>query len=76
MFGHMTPNGRGRPLTRYASIVQLIGNTTTTAGLQIRAELDENIYPTKEFVTPAQLANVRMTPAAFHGEWNYEVTPH
>jgi hypothetical protein len=76
MFCHITQNWRGRPLTSYATIVQLIGSTTTTAGLQIRSELDERPYPPKEIVTPAQLAAVRLTPDPFHGEWNYTINPH
>lgn len=76
MFCHITQNWRGHPLTSYAVIVQLIGNTKTTTGLQIRAELDEHTYPANERVTPAQLANVRLKPAAFHGEWNYAILPH
>ena len=76
MFCHITQNWRGRPLTSYAAIVQLIGSTTTTTGLQIRAELDDRTYPTQEPVTPAQLAAVRLTPHRFHGEWNYAIKPH
>jgi hypothetical protein len=75
MFCHVTQNWRGRPLTSYAVIVQLIGNTKTTTGLHIRAELDDHVYPTKETVTAEQLANVQLTPAAFHGEWNYAIRP-
>jgi len=76
MFCHITQNWRGRPLTDYAAIVQLIGNTRTTTGLTICAELDSHVYPLKETVTPEQLAQVQLTPAAFHGEWNYMITPH
>ena len=76
MFCHITQNWRGRPLTDYAVIVQLIGNTRTTAGLKICSELDDHVYPLKETVTAEQLAHVRLTPATFHGEWNYTVTPH
>jgi len=76
MFCHITRNWRGRPLTSYAVIVQLIGNTRTTEGLKIRAELDEREYPLREVVTPEQLATVQLTPASFHGEWNYTVAPH
>jgi hypothetical protein len=76
MFCHITQNWRGRPLTNYAVIVQLIGNTRTTAGLKICSELDDHVYPLKETVTAEQLAHVRLTPATFHGEWNYTVTPH
>jgi hypothetical protein len=76
LFCHITQNWRGRPLTSYATIVQLIGNTQTQAGLQIRAELDEKAYPTKEKVTDEQLEAVRLTRAAFHGDWNYTIDPH
>jgi hypothetical protein len=72
----MTQNWRGRPLVDYATIVQLIGRTTTRAGLQVCAELDEHTYPTKETVTAEQLARVRLKPASFHGEWNYTIVPH
>ena len=75
MFCHITRNWRGRPLTSYAVIVQLIGNTQTEAGLRIRAELDEREYPLREAVTSEQFAAVQLKPASFHGEWNYTVAP-
>jgi len=75
MFCHITRNWRGRPLTSYAAIVQLIGHTTTKTGLRIRSELDDGKYPTREIVTPEQLARVRLRPASFHGEWNYTIVP-
>ncbi|MFV2070490.1 MAG: ISAzo13 family transposase [Pirellulales bacterium] len=75
LFCHITQNWRGRPLVSYTAIVQLIGKTTTRAGLQVRSELDEHVYVTKEKVTPEQLAAVRFNPAAFHGEWNYTIVP-
>jgi hypothetical protein len=76
MFCHITQNWRGRPLSSYAAIVQLIGQTSTTAGLTIRAELDDREYPTKEEVTAEQMARVRLRPDEFHGEWNYTIVPH
>ena len=76
MFCHITQNWRGRPLVSYAAIVQLIGSTKTDRGLRIRAEVDENEYPTKEVVTQEQLAQVRIHPATFHGEWNYAISPN
>ena len=76
MFCHITRNWRGRPLTSYAAIVQLIGKTTTRAGLRIRSELDRHTYPLREEVTPEQLARVNLRPANFHGDWNYTVRPN
>jgi len=51
-------------------------STTTTAGLQIHAKLDENEYPTGIKVTDEELAQVHIQKNAFHGEWNYTIFPH
>jgi len=75
MFCHITQNWRGRPLISRETVVELIGNTTTRHGLQIRAELDTSLYPTGIKVSDAALAAVRLEPAAFHGEWNYTIRP-
>jgi hypothetical protein len=75
MFCHITQNWRGRPLVSHEVVVQLIGHTTTRTGLSIRAEVDSHPYPTGIKVTDAELATVRLEPAAFHGEWNYSISP-
>jgi len=75
MFCHITQNWRGRPLVSHETVVELIGHTTTHQGLQIRAELDTNRYPTGIKVSDAALAAVRLEPAEFHGEWNYTIRP-
>ena len=75
MFCHITENWRGRPLISRETVVELIGNTTTSQGLQIRAALDPNAYPAGIKVTNEELAAVHLEPAAFHGEWNYTVRP-
>ncbi len=46
LFCFITKNWRGRPLTSYEVIVNLIGNTTTKAGLTVRADLDTSAYET------------------------------
>src|SRR5215216_1566035 len=75
MFCHITENWRGRPLVSREVIVQLIGGTTTRAGLTIRADLDTGTYPTGIKASDAQLAAVHLEPADFHGEWNYTILP-
>ena len=40
MFCHITQNWRGRPLTDRMAIVELIGATTTKAGLKVECALD------------------------------------
>ena len=75
MFSHITRNWRGRPLVSHEVIIQLIANTTTQAGLKIRAALDTGHYPTGLSVTDAELAALNLKRADFHGEWNYTLLP-
>jgi hypothetical protein len=75
MFSHITQNWRGRPLISHEVIVNLIANTTTRAGLRIRAELDRGTYPTGIKITDAELASLNLEPDNFHGDWNYSIAP-
>jgi len=75
MFCHITENWRGRPLISRAVIVNLIGNTTTEAGLTINAEFDTNRYPTGIKVSDEELAAIIITKHEFHGDWNYTIAP-
>ena len=71
LFSFITINWRGRELTDYRTIVELIGGTTTDTGLTVRAEWDQGSYPTGTVVTDAQLADLNIKPDTWHGEWNY-----
>lgn len=76
MFCHITENWRGRPLINHEVIVQLIGNTTTTTGLTIQAELDPHSYPTGIVIPDHQMKELNVSRAKFHGnDWNYIMKP-
>jgi Rhodopirellula transposase DDE domain len=75
MFSFITMNWRGRPLTSYRVMVQLIANTTTKKGLRVKAELDEGYYPVGVKISKQELAAVPFTRHEFHGDWNYTVHP-
>jgi hypothetical protein len=75
MFCFITNNWRGRPLTSLQTIVELISNTTTDAGLVVRAALDDAEYETGIKVTDEQLAHVSLKRSEFHGDWNYTIRP-
>jgi hypothetical protein len=75
LFCFITKNWRGRPLTSYEVIVNLISNTTTEQGLIVKAALDETVYETGIKVSDEELAKVLLTRASFHGEWNYTIRP-
>ena len=75
MFCHITENWRGRPLVSREVVVNLIGATTTRGGLAVQSELDEGRYPTGKKVTDEQMARLSIERDAFHGEWNYSLSP-
>jgi hypothetical protein len=75
MFCHITKNWRGRPLTSYEAIVSLISSTKTAKGLTVRAELDTQPYEIGIKVSDEQLADLKIRPAQFHGDWNYSISP-
>src|SRR3954447_7379158 len=75
MFCHITNNWRGRPLVSREVVVNLIGCTTTEAGLHIRSQLDENTYETGLKVSDKELAELALERDEFHGEWNYRLRP-
>jgi hypothetical protein len=75
LFSFITQNWRGRPLVSRQAIVSLIAATTTRSGLVVKAELDTHRYPTGMKVSDQELARVKLSPHAFHGDWNYTIKP-
>ncbi len=76
LFCHVTQNWRGRPLVSHDLIVELIGGTTTRAGLKVKAALDNDRYASGIKVTDEELEAVRIARDDFHGEWNYSISPN
>ena len=75
LFSHISMNWRGRPLVSHEVIVKLIGETTTSTGLEVKAQLDKRRYPVKVKVTDEEMKMVKIKPHNFHGEWNYSINP-
>ena len=73
LFCQISENWRGQALESREVIVNLIGNTTTRTGLRVQAELDLGSYPTQVKVSQEQFDTINITPADFHGEWNYTI---
>lgn len=75
LFSFISQNWRGKPLTSHEVMVQLIAATTNRKGLAVHAELDAASYPPGTKVSDAEMAQLRLEPDAFHGEWNYILRP-
>jgi hypothetical protein len=75
LFSFISQNWRAKPLVSYKAIVQLIAATTTSTGLTVHCELDQNRYPKGIIVSDAEMASINITRADFHGDWNYTISP-
>lgn len=75
LFSFISINWKGRPLTDYQVIVNLIGSTKTKTGLKVYAALDQNKYELRKQVSQQELRALRIVPNQFHGEWNYTIKP-
>lgn len=76
MFSYITKNWRGRPLESRETVIQLISNTKTKTGLEIRAILDNNEYQKGITISEDVMVLVKVQKDKFHGEWNYQIKPN
>jgi len=75
LFSYITLNWRGKPLTSYEVIVNLIAATTTSKGLKVKCMLDKNEYPKGIKITKEEIEELGIIHDEFHGEWNYTFKP-
>jgi hypothetical protein len=75
LFSYISINWRGKPLTSYEVIVNLIAGTTTEKGLKVKCMLDENEYPKGIKITKGEVEELGIVHDKFHGEWNYTFNP-
>ena len=75
MFCQIIQNWRGRALVSHDVMIAPIANTTTRAGLKMRADLGTSRYPTGAKVSDEELASINLKRHQFHGKWNYTLHP-
>lgn len=75
LFCHITQNWRAKPLASRLAVVELIGATTTKAGLKVECALDERTYEKGIRIKKAEMKLLDIEGDAFHPEWNYTIKP-
>ena len=73
LFSYISKNWRGKPLLTRETVVNLIANTSTRTGLEVRAVLDENEYQCSKKVSKEEMASLSIRGEDFHPEWNYTI---
>lgn len=71
----ISTNWRGKPLVSLETIVDLIGVTTSSTGLEVYARLDEGTCPDRIKVSDPEPKAVNLCGDKFHPEWNYTIKP-
>ncbi len=75
MFCFITKNWRGSPLIDLQTVVNLISNTTTKKGLEIKVKVDKRKYEKGRKISADEFAEINLEKREFHGEWNYIIRP-
>ena len=76
LFSYISKNWRGKPLISHETVVSLIANTKTEAGLRVAAVLDKNHYQTEIKVSDKEMGDLNLSTDEFHPEWNYIIRPN
>lgn len=75
LFSFISINWRGKPLTTYQVIINLIASTKTRTGLTVKARLDKKTYKKGIKVADLEIKELNIDANKFHGEWNYTIKP-
>jgi hypothetical protein len=75
LFGPVSVNWAGHPLTSWETLLRYLEGTTTTTGLTVRAALQPGEYARGERVSPAEMATLALDHHAVCPTWNYTLRP-
>jgi hypothetical protein len=68
-------NWAGKPLRSFEAMLGFIRNTTTTAGLKVKAVLNEKVYTKGRRVSDAEMKTLELERHEVCPAWNYTIRP-
>ncbi len=74
MFSFISMNWRGKPLTTYEIIINLIEGTTTKKGLKIKAVMDRKIYELGKKILEKDFEKINIKEHEINSKWNYTIS--
>jgi hypothetical protein len=75
LFCYISKTWQGKPLVSVEAAVDLIGSTTTTAGLRVICQRDDSVYELARKVCDEEFEAIKMEKVAPFGNWNYILKP-
>lgn len=73
MFSFISMNWKGKPLTSYEVIINLIQGTKTEKGLIIKAKLDKRKYEKGKKIPKEYFEKINLVRHSTNPEWNYTI---
>ena len=73
MFSFISMNWRGKPLTSYRIVVNLIEGTTTKKGLKIFAKIDRKMYKKGKKISEDEFKKLNLKEHQINPIWNYTI---
>jgi hypothetical protein len=74
LFSQISINWAGKPLKTLSIMLGYIRGTTTTKGLKVKANLDENLYQKGQKVTREDMEQISLVMHAICPKWNYTLS--
>jgi hypothetical protein len=75
LFCYISKNWSGKPLVDVQTAVDLIGSTTTAAGLKVICVRDDTEYELAKKVSDEEFGSINITRTHPHCLWNYRILP-
>jgi transposase len=75
LFCYISSHWRGQPLIDIKTVIDLIGSTTTTTGLNVKCVKDDNIYEIGKKVSDGDFLNLNINRDENFPNWNYVISP-
>ena len=71
LFCYISKRWQGKPLVSVETAINLIGSTTTTTGLKVLCQRDENIYELAKTVPDEDFESIKIERLSPFENWNY-----
>jgi hypothetical protein len=71
LFCYISRNWQGKPLADIETAINLIGSTTTSAGLKVICQRDDTVYELAKEVSDKDFESIKIKRIAPFGNWNY-----
>jgi transposase len=75
LFCYISKNWQGKPLVSVETAINLIGSTTTTTGLKVICQRDNNTYELAKTVSDENFKAIKIETIAPFDNWNYILKP-